>query len=226
MARQQEGFYNFQDIASSGQTPNADVVESPEALFFPIARISPEVDMERMSLTDLVGYLNNALRAQHDIGVIHTWQNTYQNRLEGETALRQELGRRLGGALDTLTDLVARVTALEQHGQPTSETAGDLRYGLVDNNGTKQGTEATAAFTRIPSLVSVVFPAATEAGLHWYVEYPAPVMISHIYNDALQRQDEIGTWSFDSSRNRYTSVALTPHFAGNYSIEVVRAIGG
>ena len=206
--------YDFRDLADATQVPPATANDLPDRLFFPIARVFPRVELERISLGALTEYLDTALVE----GVRNRFPDIESNitHLLGVT---RSMNAQLNG-------LVSRVAALEAQRAPTFETAGELHYGLIDSNGVKQGTEASVAFTRIPSTVAVRFPEASEAHLRWYVEYPATVMVSHIYNEALQRRDETAQWTYDAANRRYTSVAITPHFTGNYNIAIIRPMTG
>ena len=206
--------YDFRDLSDAQQVPTAAAANLPDRLFFPIARVFPRVELERISLGDLTEYLNTALPMNGQLQDVRNRLPDIESNLTHLLQLTRSMNSQLTG-------LTARVVALEAQRTPTFEAAGSLTYGIIDNSGTKHGTAATAAYTRIPSTVSLQFPSTTETGQHWYVEYPAGVMVSHIYNDALQRRDETAQWSYDAANRRYTSVAITPHFTGNYSIAVV-----
>lgn len=216
MANGQTVGLKVRQMADGRELPTAALVDAPNALFLPIARVFPEVEMERVSLADLMRYINAELP-------LHEQLQTARQNIRSLTSHSTSQQQQLGQVQRMLDNIMERLQTLEAHGSPHAGVAGRLRYGLVNNAGAKQGTEESVAFTSIPKTVAIRFPAPAVEHLRWYVEFPANVMLTHIYNDALQRRDEITAWTEDPVARRYTSNPLSPHFTGDYSITVVAA---
>lgn len=219
---------NFDNLADPSQVATADLSEVPDELFLPIARLVPKVDMERISVSDLVAYLNSALRFGRGLSDASVAQDELESDLRNERSLREQLEAEMAA-------LQERVFNLE-HVSPSTPSnpraTGTLAFGLFAADGsTTVGAQDTVMYAGVPSSTRIHFPAALEDNQHWYLQYPQGVIVTHIFNEStIPRVDELDLnpplWTLDAGIRRYTSLPLSAGFGGTYSIVVATAPSG
>ena len=229
----------YEHIEDDSQVPRSpDVTENPSAHYIALARLQPTLEWQKMSMADLLVYLNTALsfdgqlvalerRFNVVIGEVRTVEgkNTQQ-----DAAIRNVEGL-LAGLQRSLNSLEGKLNDLATGGAGTGPTThtrrpGVLRYGVRTHDDTVRGTAQEAHYTDLPFAVPITFPSATAENDEWFFQIPIDTRVTHITNAGpLGRIDELGsglwvqgpeprTWAFTGG--------LTPQATGDYQIGLER----
>ena len=218
--------YTYEDIADPRQVRNADLNIYPAQTFIPVGRIAGMVDLERVSISELMAYLDRNLELGEKLVQEIETRQLLTSQVSAEIGNREALDRRVESNTGALGDILARLHAHEQGARPgggTSSTVSYLHFGVMDATGTKLGTEMQAEFTGVPATVSITFPAVDDDNDRWYFEFPQGVVVVHIWEETLGRQDLKSEWPLDGVNRRYMSPPQTAGFQGFYSIAIANA---
>lgn len=225
--------YLYRDLGDPQQVPSEDLDgEDPRVLYLPIAKVLPAFVMERVSIADLLTYLNTNLVFASKIEELLNADAVLGSRISTVEREDRELLSNVETNAGNIGTLMNRVVALEAEVRPGGGSAvapdSQLDFGVMDAAGAKvAGTEMHAEFHSPAATVTINFPAVAETGQRWWLEYPAGMQIQHMWEEAGGgRQDVISAWGFDSSYRRYTSPPQTAGFQGFYSIAVSTVGGG
>lgn len=226
--QQVEGF-QYEDISDPAQVRNSDL-SSPESLYLPLARVFPNVDLERVSMLDLLDYFTRELPFGSELETAARGRQVLAGQIASEVLEREALDTNVETNTHNIGLLSARIAALEQRpsggGGTHPDTSGQVTFGLQDSEGNLIGTSGMESYQALPATVSLTFPVAMATTDRWYITVPEGVTVRHIWNTGLVRRDELGRWRFDASSRTYSWVeGITIGAEGSYDIALV-ASGG
>ena len=215
--------YDFEDITDENQVPNTNPNEQSDALFIPLARAFPELELERMSLRDLVNYLNGALDFRTEFEDLQRMIQVLTTRIAAEEQARQALATEVATNAHNIQLLRERVAALEAAGQNMQQpNAGEIVFGLRTSTGAPRGTQQNAQYSDLPATVPVTFPAPIAENDIWYFTLQSGVRAEAIFSTSAGRIDETSSWQFDTGTRTWTfEGGLTPGFVGIYEVEII-----
>ena len=228
----------YEHIEDDSQVPRSpDVTENPSAHYIALARLQPTLEWQKMSMADLLVYLDTALsfagqmtalerRFNEVIGEVrnaegkNTQQDTAISNVEGLIATLQS----------RLSSLEGRLQVLETSGAGTGTTGhtahpDTFRYGVRAQDGTVRGTEQEMPYTDVPVSLPIHFPGATAITDEWFFRVPADTRVTSIRNVGFTPIEELGTalWHYDRATRVYNFTnELVAGFEGSYSIGLER----
>lgn len=229
----------YEHIEDDAQVPRSpDVTENPSAHYIALARLSPTLEWQKMSMSDLLVYLDTALSFAGQMTALERRFNEVIGEVrnaEGENTRQDTTIRNVEGLLSTLqsglNSLQGRVHALETGGGGSGSqhvpTPGVITYGVRLHDNTVR-SQATINYPDLPAAVAITFPHGTLVNDEWFFVVPADAQVEHIQNvGGGFNIDEIGQWTYDSTTRTYAwEGGLDTAAEGHYSIRLTAAPSG
>lgn len=98
-------------------------------------------------------------------------------------------------------------------------TSGTLTFGLTDSTGTPTGVAHEQRFQHVPTSLPLTFPALG-ANQGWYLQVPAGVQVTHLYNRTLAHRDSLSRWTYDATTRRWTTRGFPTATIGEYTVDL------
>lgn len=228
--------YNVEDVSDEAQVADSDLTLNPEALYFLLGRVIPQLAAERVSLRDLINHLDAELASSQTLVTEANARLALQGAFE---AFRNDADPRIEENTHGLGLLGARVAALERGAGSRPATPGTLTFGLRAADGTAYDSayvaqhnsdnplpapqwvvvpDQTADYPDLPTTLGMRFPQTQQENDVFFFTYPAGVQVQHIWSTALGRHDETARWVHTSRERKYTSPPQPAGAAGSFQV--------